>query len=176
MRIAGSCVLLLAFLGGLPSSGAAQEATRPDAVRRPIAAADRRTGAERPSGGPAATPPALPAVNREAIEQRWGIRIEGIWLTAGGYMLDFRYRIADASKAAPLFDRGARAVLTDERTGAVMAVPVPPKTGPLRSTNDPKEGRTYFMFFANPGRFIAKYSRVTVAIGDFRVSGLTVGS
>jgi hypothetical protein len=109
-----------------------------------------------------------------ALVRRWGVRVEGVRLSAAGYMLDFRYRVVDARKAKPLFARKAKPVLTDEATGALMSVPVPPKTGALRNSDEPKAGRTYFMFFANPGRFIAPGGRVTLAIGPFRVSGLRV--
>lgn len=116
----------------------------------------------------------LRATDRESIARQWGIEIESLRLTAAGYMLDFRYRVLDAVKAAPLFVRKTKPVLLDEKSGAVMVVPVPPKTGALRNSNVPKEGRTYFMFFANPGRFIVKHRTVTVTIGDFSVSGLVV--
>ena len=109
-----------------------------------------------------------------ALVRKWGVRVEGVRLSAAGYMLDFRYRVVDARKAKPLFARKAKPVLTDEATGARMSVPVPPKTGALRNSDEPKAGRTYFMFFANPGRFIAPGSRVTLAIGPFRVSGIRV--
>lgn len=109
-----------------------------------------------------------------ALVRKWGIRIESMRLTAAGYMLDFRYRVIDARKAKPLFARKTKPVLTDEASGAQMAVPVPPKTGALRNSNDPRAGRTYFMFFANPGRFVAPGNRVTLTIGAFRVSGIHV--
>ena len=89
-------------------------------------------------------------------------------------MLDFRYRVVDTRKAKPLFERKTKPVLRDEASGVQMAVPVPPKTGALRNSNDPKAGRTYFMFFANPGRFIGPGNRVTVTIGAFSVSGIRV--
>jgi len=38
-------------------------------------------------------------------EEKWGICPNGIRLSAGGYMLDFRYRVFDKEKAAPLFSR-----------------------------------------------------------------------
>jgi hypothetical protein len=89
-------------------------------------------------------------------------------------MLDFRYRVVDARKAKPLFERKIKPVLRDEATGAQMTVPTPPKTGALRSSNDPKAGRSYFMFFANPGRFIQRGNTVTVTIGAFSVESLQV--
>lgn len=119
-------------------------------------------------------PKPLRATDPAGLEQRWGIKIESLRLTAAGYMLDFRYRVLDASKAAPIFVRKTKPFLRDEASGAVVAVPVPPKIGALRNTNDPKQGRTYFMFFANPGRFIKKHRHVTVTIGEFSVSGLVV--
>ena len=139
-----------------------------------------RVSAQGPSpAGPAAVAassrvPALPAYDREGIEARWGIQVQSLELTAGGYMLDFRYKVIDSNRAQPLFDRRSKPRLTDERTGAVMAVPVPPKTGALRSVNDAKEGRVYSMFFANPAHFIQRFSTVTVTVGEFSVSGLVV--
>jgi hypothetical protein len=89
-------------------------------------------------------------------------------------MLDFRYHVTDAEKAKPLFDRHNRAMLLDQESGAKMLVPVPPKTGALRSTRPPKGGRTYFMFFANPGQYIKPGRKVTVTIGEFEVKDLVV--
>ena len=95
-------------------------------------------------------------------------------LASRGYMLEFRYRILDANKAQPLFTRGTRPMLRDEVSGFESVVPNPPTTGALRSTNDAKAGRTYFMFFANPSRFIKVGNTVTVTIGEFSVTGIPV--
>ena len=130
---------------------------------------------------PVATPgesvPAAPVaidVADPALVRKWGIRIESMRLTSAGHMLDFRYRVVDARKAKPLFERKTKPVLRDEASGVQMAVPVPPKTGALRSSNEPKAGRTYFMFFANPARFIAPGSLMTVTIGAFCVRDIRV--
>ena len=117
---------------------------------------------------------AFDAADSSAIVRRWGIRIESLRVTASGYMLDFRYRVVDARKAKPLFERKTKPILRDQASGVQMAVPVPPKTGALRSSNDPKAGRTYFMFFANPSRFIAPGSLMTVTIGAFCVRDIRV--
>jgi hypothetical protein len=73
-----------------------------------------------------------------------------------------------------LFDPRSRPLLRDDASGFQSVVPSPPTTGSLRSTYDAKAGRTYFMFFANPSRFLKAGSTVTVTIGDFGVSGLPV--
>lgn len=147
------------------------------------ASASRVSGAPVQSGGrdlkrhaavPAITTGKLAAANPSAIAQRWGIEIASMRLASGGYMLEFRYRIVDANKAQPLFDRGVRPRLHDDVTGLDSVVPNPPTTGSLRSTNDAKAGRTYFMFFANPGRVVKAGSEVTVTIGEFSISGIPV--
>lgn len=107
-------------------------------------------------------------------EEAWGVRIVGVRLTAGGFMLDFRYQVTDAEKAAPLFDRGTRPYLLHQESGARFQVPNPPKTGPLRTSDTPQEGRVYWMFFGNPGRYVKPGDEVTVVIGSFRAEGLTV--
>lgn len=109
-----------------------------------------------------------------AMERLFGVQLKGVRLASAGYMLDFRYHVTDAEKAKPLFDRRNPAILIDQETGAKMMVPVPPKTGALRSTRPPKAGRTYFMFFANPGQFVKAGQKVTVTIGEFKAEGLVV--
>jgi hypothetical protein len=148
-------------------------------VRRLTAAALFGAAASCLGSAAYAQPPAAPSsltidAADPVLVRKWGIRIDGLRLTAAGYMLDFRYRVVDARKAAPLFARKVKPVLTDEASGARLAVPVPPKTGALRNSDAPKAGRTYFMFFANPGRFVAAGKLVTVTIGDFSVSGIRV--
>jgi len=167
-------ILLGGVLVGAPALGAAQESGA--LVAPPLVSPGTEVAAHPATAAAGVVPSAKPlrAGQRELIEDRWGIRIEALRLTASGYMLDFRYTVLDPAKAEPLFARKFKPVLTDEKTGAVMAVPVPPKTGALRPSNDPKEGRTYFMFFANPGRFIQKSNPVTVTIGEFSVTGLIV--
>ena len=163
------------MLAGVPARAAEQ-----GGLAVPVSIGSRATPVE--AGGstssaalpPASRPTPLAATDKASIESRWGIRIESLRLTAAGYMLDFRYRVIDAAKAAPLFERKTKPILRDEASGVEMVVPEPPTTGAMRNSNDPKEGRTYFMFFGNPGRYLQKNSLVTVTIGAFSVRGLTV--
>lgn len=110
-----------------------------------------------------------------ALREQWGIEVKGIRLSAAGYMLDFRYRVVDAEKAATLINPKLKPRLIDQRRQAVLDTPVPPKVGPLRQTRAPvKEGATYFMFFANPGRGVSAGDAVAVALGDITLDGLIV--
>jgi hypothetical protein len=124
-----------------------------------------------PSAPSAQTEPATAPVS---LEQRWGVQVVGIRVSAAGQMLDFRYNVIDPVKAAPLFVRKTKPYLIDLKSGASLVVPVPAKTGPLRSSNTPLEGRTYFMFFGNAGKLVQPGNRVTVVVGDFRAENLTV--
>ena len=115
-----------------------------------------------------------PATNPNDIEKTWGAQLKGIRLSAAGYMLDFRYRITDTDKALPLFERKTKPYLIDQASGTKFVVPAPAKIGPLRNSNKPLADRTYFMFFANPGRYIKQGDKVTVVIGDFKAEDLIV--
>lgn len=109
------------------------------------------------------------------LAERWGVKVEAMRLSAAGYMLDFRFRVLDPGKAAPLFDKAALSYLLDEATGARMGVPSPPKIGAMRSSGKSIQvGRTYFVLFGNPGCYVKPGHKVTVVIGDFRAEGLRV--
>ena len=108
------------------------------------------------------------------LEEKWGVRPLSIRQTAEGYMLDFRYRITDAEKAAPLFSPRIKPYIIDQATGAVMAVPDVPKLGSMRSTRKPVKDKNYAILFANPGKYIKPGNKVTVVIGDFRAENLVV--
>ena len=110
-------------------------------------------------------------------ETRFGVAIQGVRLSANGYMLDFRYRVLDADKALPLVQRTIKAYLLHQPTGAALAVPEEPTIGPLRQTEKfgkPQEGRTYVTLFGNAGKLVKEGDPVTIVIGEFRVPDLIV--
>ena len=109
-----------------------------------------------------------------ALEQRWGIQVLSIRLTANGYLVDFRYRVTDPKKALPLLDRKAKPYLIDQASGQRLIVPSPPKIGPLRTANPPEAGRNYFILFSNRGGRIRPGSKVTVVVDKFRAENLVV--
>lgn len=117
------------------------------------------------SGGEAPAPVA--AEPAPSLEEQWGVEVVALRLTGADYMLDFRYKVIDADKAAELFERANKPVLIHNATGAKLEVPRPAKTGPLRPTNPPQAGRVYFMLFSNPG-VVQAGDEVTIEIGDFK--------
>ena len=109
------------------------------------------------------------------LEDRWGIQIASLRLSAAGRVIDFRYRVLDPQKAALLGDRSLKPVLIDQASHQKLGVPVAPKIGSLRQTSlKLTAGRVYFVLFGNPNHLIKSGSKVTVVIGEFRAENLTV--
>jgi hypothetical protein len=113
-----------------------------------------------------------------ANDRAWGIEPLGVRLSAAGYMLDFRLRVRESEKAAPLLLRKTDCYLIAEESGGVLQVARSPKIGALRSTvrteSMVKQDGIYATLFANPGRLLKAGDKVTVVMGDFRAEHLVV--
>jgi len=115
-----------------------------------------------------------PSEALSGLEEKWGIRILGVRLTAADFMLDFRYRVLDADKAKSLLSRQIKPHLIDQETGKKFEVPRT-RLGPMRQTAvKPQADRNYIIFFANTGNVLKRGSKVTVVIGEFVVENLVV--
>lgn len=122
-------------------------------------------------------PPASsgPAAGAATPEQLLGIEVEAVRWSAGGLMLDFRYRVVDPQKSLPMLDRSVKPYLIDEASGARFGIPSSPKIGPMRQTTPrPDADRVYWLLFGNPGRYVKRGNRVTVVFGDIRLEHLIV--
>ncbi len=124
--------------------------------------------------GPGRQTTDAPAEAKVDLEKQWGIRPVMLLLSSGGYMLDFRYHVTDADKAAPLFSRQIKPYLIDEASGAKFFVPETPKVGALRQTRRPVAGKNYFIIFGNPAKYVKRGSKVTVMLGDAKIEHLVV--
>lgn len=135
----------------------------------------KRDDCDRTKEAPAMAPSSVPQSKADPLIDRWGIESHGVRLTSAGYMLDFRYRVHDAAKAAVLLDRRTKAYVVVEKSDAKLGVPVSAKIGALRSsTKHVKEERNYFIMFSNPGRHVQAGDRVKVVIGDLVTEPFTV--
>ncbi len=112
--------------------------------------------------------------NKTFMKRQWGVEVMFVRWAAAGYMLEFRYRVLDPEKAKALFERQTKPLLIHAETGAKLIVPTPAKTGALRNSNLPLADHTYWMFFANPGKFVKPGEQVSVEIGDFLANKLVV--
>ena len=142
----------------------------------PAAFADVDIAPSQNQAAEAGKPPAPEGAKVEKVDlkEKWGVEILAIRLTASDHMIDFRYKVLDPEKAAPIFKRENKPYLMHSTTGKVLSVPAPAKTGPLRTSDPPKAGRSYWMFFGNGPGLIKKGDLVTVIIGDFRAEKLVV--
>ena len=110
-----------------------------------------------------------------ALASQHGISVLALRRTADGYMLDFRYQVLDPQRSRAIFSHQDKPYLIHEASGRKFAVPSSGKVGPLRQMpRDPEAGRNYFMFFANPAKFVQSGDLVTVVIGEIRLEHLKV--
>lgn len=157
----GSLCAALLLAGALSLAGCSNETTRP--MDKEPAYGGGTSDADPGSVG--------------TLEEKWGVEVLGIHTTATGYLLDFRYRVLDAEKAAPLLDRRIKPgpYVIVEKDDARLGVPVSSKLGALRQTTFKVEAnRNYFVLFSNPSRHVHPGDKVTVVIGDFKVEHLNV--
>jgi hypothetical protein len=122
---------------------------------------------------PAPTAPAAAALSPEAT---WGIKAVSLRPTLGGTMLDFRYKVVDADRALPLFDRKLKPYLFDPSTGAALGTPDDAKLGALRASarNPPVTGKQYYALFANGQGTVKRGSKVTIVLGDCKLEDVVV--
>ncbi len=118
--------------------------------------------------------PKIPALIQTSAEERWGIEIVGVRLTAAGSLVDFRYRVSDSEKVSVFFDRNVKPYLIDQASGEIFYVPNMPRVGSLRAKGKPEAGRVYFILFGNSRRLVKKGSKITVVVGDAQLEDLVV--
>jgi hypothetical protein len=125
------------------------------------------------AGAAKAVPAARPPVQIPAgtLEERLGLQVASVRLTAAGRALDVRYRVVDAEKAAALDTRENMAFLVDQTTGTQIGTPQPP---PPLELNKPTDGRIYYAMFPNIGGALKSGSKITLVIGQAHAKDLTV--
>jgi hypothetical protein len=127
------------------------------------------------AAGCAATPDQAALTPPPGAVEDPGIRVQSLRLTAADYMIDLRFRVTDPERAAPFFSRRTELQLVDPVSGARLAVPNTPKLGKLRQVaRKDMPDRSYFMLFANPGRYLKAGSQVVLVAGDTRIGQFTV--
>jgi hypothetical protein len=122
------------------------------------------------------TDPVAPAA-ADVLASQWGIRVQSLHLSAAGSMLDLRYRVLDAQKAAAFMDGKVQPYLLDAAHGAKLGVPDTPVLGRIRQTarnGNIMTDRSYFVMFGNPGKVLQPGNKVTLLLGTATVAELAV--
>jgi hypothetical protein len=115
------------------------------------------------------------AVQAVTASDAAGIKIERIHPTAGGQMLDMRYRVVDTNKAMLALNRKADVYLIDQASGMKLPVPNMAKVGKLRQLPETAENdRIFWMMFSNPGALVKPGARVTLVINGIRIEDIVV--
>jgi hypothetical protein len=119
-------------------------------------------------------------IDKERISQiknEQGVEIQSLQMTAGGYMMDFRFRVLDVEKAKIFFDHRVKPYLHVEKSNAKLPVPMASKVGAFRSTDrgkNIKPNKNYYIVFGNPDAHVKRGEKVTMVVGDLRIEGMTV--
>lgn len=116
-------------------------------------------------------------VSGDRMVESLGVNIHGLVLSSAGYMIDLRYRIVDAEKAAPLMDKKIKPYLLVQATGARLDIPDTPKVGMLRQlprNDSAKMNHDYFIMFTNAGHRLTSGDRVDMVIGETRIENLII--
>jgi len=117
---------------------------------------------DQPNPQPAPARVASPA---EFSEQN-GIEVLMLGVTAEGGLIDMRFRVVDAEKAAFLLEEANRPQLIVEDTGVALTRHIRPEYKSLET------GRIYYLLFANAQNAIRQGSLVTVELGGLRLEHL----
>jgi hypothetical protein len=118
-----------------------------------------------PTGSATRTAVAVQPANTTAedLEQRFGIQMTLVAVTAGGGLIDIRFRVTDAAKAADLFKAENLPIVIAPDSGVTIKPPEPPDPGQLT------DGQIYFLLYPNSGGAIKPGSKVILAFGDLRL-------
>ena len=172
-RQASAWTLVIAFVGLPTAAVLAVDSELPTSAVAATEAAPEQEGEQQTESS---GPQEVAATTEEQVEEvsPWGVEVLSVRSTAAGHMLEFRYRVVDGEKAAELFERSNRPLLTHKESGRVLVVPNTAKLGPLRNSNEPREGRIYWMFFGNTANTVERGDTVSVAIGDYHSDEITV--
>ena len=105
-----------------------------------------------------------------SIEERWGIRVSQVGVTADGGLIDFRYVVLDPNKALDWqADPKNVPTLMVEGSGAKVNV-----AALMPHKQDMAAGRTYFMLYRNTKGAIKQGNKISVMIGDLTLEGVPV--
>ena len=116
------------------------------------------------AGMPELLPNGMP-ISRE-IEERFGVRLMGVHVLAKGGLVDLRYRVVDAGKAKNFGHYTETSpLLIAEDSGRTVEVTI------MGLHNHRVEaGRSYYVLYRNTGNAIQPSGKVTIQIGDLRLS------
>lgn len=118
------------------------------------------------------------AIDNRKMREAWGVQIISTGFADTGYWLEFRFRVLDPDKAAPLFDGMSDPYLQSDADKKVkLEVPEAERADAQPVTHRERNvqaGKIYSIMFANPKGLVKPGQKVTVVAGEFRAEHMTV--
>ena len=134
---------------------------------------DGTTGSMAPEDKPIDVESKVSETGVDRLAQELGIKIVSVRLTAGGHMVDLRYRVVNQETFAALI-KGRSTLdirIVDPVTKRILTV-AETDLGKLRSKiAKPRKERVYFTLFDNPGEVIKQGSEITIIVNQIRLEG-----
>lgn len=109
------------------------------------------------------------SVDEAVIQDRYGVRVDLLGLTALGGLVQLRFTVLDAAKATALFhDDASRPIIVVPPSGDLL---LPPRSAHKMTMLN---GASYFVLFPNAANAVRGGETVSLAMGDVRLDGLVV--
>ena len=111
---------------------------------------------------PKAAPHAAAMPANPAIEERWGIRISQIGVTADGGLVDFRFVVLDQDKALAMMQdvNNLPILVAEDKSGIVNSAAMMP------AKHDLNVGQTYFLLYRNTQNAVKANGLVSVLFSN----------
>ena len=109
-------------------------------------------------------------ISQAAFEEKTGVSITRVALTAQGGMIDLRYLVIDPDKAVIIHEGENRPAIMDEATGKIFDTPWMNHS----HSGEYQAGVTYYAVLMNSGGVLSKGSKVTIILGGMRLEHLVV--
>jgi hypothetical protein len=106
-------------------------------------------------------------VDEHQLAAELGIEVKLVAVSAGGGLVDFRFKVLDASRAQIIFDELYPSIVA--RNGTVL-----PSDLARHGRTICKTGQTHFILYANTGTAVRVGETVSVQIGDLRIDDIAV--
>jgi len=124
-----------------------------------------RDGSDSAAAGPAGVMP-----TSAQIEDLYGVRIVGAYLTAANGMIEIQYQVLDEGKAQEIASETVSPVLEAHGT----TFDSPGLAGHGHTHHVPDAGRNGFVLLANSNGGLQEGDVVTVRMGELRLKGVTL--
>jgi hypothetical protein len=114
---------------------------------------------------PVSLPASTTTISQQVLEQKYGLRVNLIGVTAVGGMVDLRLKMIDGEKAKLLLADAKNFPALFSKTGITLNTDPDTKSQPIKFDS----GNDLFLMYPNSGNAVTPGSPVTVLFGNIAV-------